>query len=332
MTSSSDTKTSNSRWPFLDIAVLLPCYNEETTIASVIESFQTKLPEANIYVYDNDSTDKTAVNAELAGAVVRHEEKRGKGNVVRRMFVDIEADIYILSDGDMTYDISDIEVFIEKMLQERTDVLVGERHSEKGDSFPLYHVFGNKFFNKAASLLFGSTFQDIFSGFRVLSRRFVKSFPAVSRGFEIELELAVHATNLRIPVSEIPVTYHPRPVGSHSKLSTIPDGLRILRTLILLFVEIRPFLFFSIWAAIFSLASIVLGYPLVINFWETGLVPRLPTAILATGMMLIGFMALSCALILDNVSKGRHESKRLWYLSYGPVTSGDLKKKDNNAV
>jgi len=319
MTNHPDTKLSKSRWPFINIAVLLPCYNEETTIVSVIESFRAKLPEANIYVYDNDSTDKTAENAKAAGAIVHREKNRGKGNVVRRMLVDIEADIYILSDGDMTYDIMDIEIFIENMLQQRIDMLVGERQPESGLSFPPAHVFGNRFFNRAASLLFGSTFQDIFSGFRMLSRRFVKSFPAVSKGFEIELELAVHATNLRVPVSEIPMTYHPRPAGSYSKLSTVSDGFRILRTLILLFVEIRPFLFFSIWAVSFSVASVALGYPLIVTFKETGLVPRLPTAILATGLMVIGFMALGCALVLDNISKGRHESKRLQYLSYGPI-------------
>ena len=329
LTNSPDHKISELRWASIDIAVLLPCYNEEATIVQVIEAFRRKLPEARIYVYDNDSRDQTADRARSAGAVVHSERNRGKGNVLRRMFVDIEADIYILSDGDMTYDIFEIEVHLNHMLQQRIDMLVGKRQPEHGSAFPPAHIFGNRFFNRAASLLFGSTFQDIFSGFRLLSRRFVKSFPAVSKGFEIELELAVHATNLRVPVSEVPVTYRPRPEGSYSKLSTLPDGFRILRTLLLLFMEVRPFLFFGMWAICFGLVSVVLGYPLIITFKETGLVPRLPTAILATGLMLIGFMALACALILDNVGKGRHEAKRLQYLSYGLIPSNNVPRGKN---
>jgi glycosyltransferase involved in cell wall biosynthesis len=299
------------------MAVLLPCYNEAATIADVIGLFQELLPEAHIFVYDNASTDETAARALEAGATIRHERERGKGNVVRRMFADIEADVYVLVDGDLTYDVTDVAELVNRLLNGHLDMIVGARRPHDDRAFRRGHSLGNQLFNWAANLLFGSSFRDIFSGYRVLSRRFVKSFPAVSKGFEIELELTVHAVDLRVPVVEAPVPYRQRPSGSHSKLRTIPDGMRIFWTLFLLCKEVRSLAFFSAWAALFVVISLMLGYPLVTTFLQTGLVPRFPIAIVATGLMLFAVVSVACGFILDSVGKGRHEAKRLQYLRLG---------------
>ena len=303
----------------LRVAVLLPCLNEAGTIAEAVRGFQAELPGAEIYVYDNNSTDDTAAVARAAGAKVRHESVQGKGNVVRRMFADIDADVYVMVDSDLTYDTSQAGALVAQLVRDKLDMIVGARHAEAEGTFPPGHRFGNQAFNRAVSLLFGSRFTDIFSGYRILSRRFVKSFPSVSRGFEIELELTVHALDLRVPVVEVPVAYRARPSGSVSKLRTWPDGLRILRILILLSKEVRPFAFFAGWAALIATLSVVLGYPIVAVWLETGLVPRIPTAILCTGLMVLASLSLACGFILDSVSKGRHEAKRLSYLALPPL-------------
>lgn len=309
------------------VAVLLPCLNEGVTISEVVGNFQADLPNARIYVYDNNSTDDTAVRAAAAGAVVRQESVQGKGNVVRRMFADIDADVYVMADSDLTYDTSNTGALIDRLLAEKLDMIVGARQAQQNGTFPAGHRFGNRLFNRIVSVLFGSRFTDIFSGYRILSRRFVKSFPAVSRGFEIETELTVHALDLRVPVVEIPVGYRARPAGSHSKLRTLPDGLRILRNLILLCKEVRPLAFFSAWAALIAAVSIVLGYPIFVVWLETGLVPRFPTAILCTGLMIMAFLSVACGLILDSVGKGRHEAKRLAYLSLPPLPDTESRSR-----
>ena len=303
------------------IAVLLPCLNEATTIAEVVAAFRASLPGAAIYVYDNDSDDDTAERARRAGAVVRVERQRGKGNVVRRMFADVEADIYVLADGDMTYDYDQAGAMVRQMLEQELDMLVSARDADESAHRP-GHRAGNLLFNRLAGFLFGGEFTDIFSGYRVFSRRFVKSFPAVSRGFEIEAELTVHALDLRVRTAEVSHAYRARPAGSTSKLHAIPDGLRLLLTFLLLCKEVRPFSFFAVWALLLMAAAVILAVPLVITWLETGLVPRFPTAVLATGLALLGFLSLTCGTILDSLGRARHETKRLHYLSYGPRAPG----------
>ncbi|HEV2678223.1 MAG TPA: glycosyltransferase [Aliidongia sp.] len=296
------------------IAVLLPCYQEEATIAETVAAFAKSCPDATIYVYDNNSTDRTVERALAAGAVVRHESRQGKGNVVRRMFADIEADVYVMSDGDTTYDASRVGDLIDLVVRQKFDMVVGARVPQDEATHRAGHTFGNALFNRIADWLFGSEFKDIFSGYRAFSRRFVKSFPVITDGFEIETELTVHAIDLRVPVAEIPIPFGKRPDGSSSKLRTVRDGLRILWVLVLLAKEVRPFAFFAFWATLGAAASIVLAYPVVATFLETGLVPRLPTAVLAMGVALLAFLSLACGIVLDSVSRGRHETKRLRYL------------------
>jgi glycosyltransferase involved in cell wall biosynthesis len=305
------------------VAVLLPCFEEEATVAETVRAFRRALPEAAVYVYDNNSTDRTAERAREAGAIVRREARQGKGNVVRRMFADIEADVYLIADADMTYDAASASVLVERLIAENLDMVVGARVPRDRAAHRPGHAFGNRLFNRIAALLFESQFTDIFSGYRVFSRSFVKSFPAITGGFEIETELTVHAIDLRVPVAEIPVPYAERPAGSASKLRSVRDGLRILWTLVLLAKEVRPFSFFALWAALFAATSLALAYPLLVTFWETGLVPRLPTAVLATGIMLLSFLSLACGLILDSVGRGRHEMKRLHYLGCGSAAADD---------
>jgi glycosyltransferase involved in cell wall biosynthesis len=301
--------------PQPSIAILLPCYQEEATIAETVRAFRRARPDATVYVYDNNSTDRTAACAREAGAVVRHEGQQGKGNVVRRMFADIDADIYVMCDGDMTYDASRVNELIDGVAGANADMVVGARVAHDASTYRTGHSFGNAVFNRIARLLFGSQLTDIFSGYRAFSRRFVKSFPAITHGFEIETELTVHAIDLRVPIAEIVIPFGKRPEGSQSKLRTVQDGLRILWTITILVKEVRPFGFFAFWSALAALAAVVLAYPLLITFWETGLVPRLPTAVLATGIMLLSVLSLACGFILDSVSRGRHEMKRLHYLS-----------------
>lgn len=303
---------------FLDslaIAVLLPCHNEALTIARVVDHFRRELPSARIFVYDNRSSDDTAMVARAAGAIVRAEPWPGKGNVVRRMFADIDADLYVIADGDATYDPAAAPGMVKRLVVEHLDMVVGTRGNVYSDAHRAGHGFGNWLFNRLYRELFGPMFTDIFSGYRVFSRRFVKSFPAVSRGFEIETEMSVHASQLRMPVAEVETRYGAREEGSVSKLRTFHDAFRILRTFLLLFKEIRPARFFGTVAAVLALLSLLLGYPLVQTYQETGLVPRQPTAILATGLMLLAGIALVAGLILDSVARGRLEHKRLAYLS-----------------
>ncbi len=299
------------------LVVMVPCYNEALTIAQVVNSFQQALPEADIYVYDNRSSDGTAIQARAAGAIVHYEHAPGKGHVVRRMFSDIEADIYILVDGDHTYEANAIRRLVNRLINEELDMVVGTRSQAVDESaYRLGHRSGNLFLTGVVQCLFGKRLNDMLSGYRVMSRRFVKSFPALSNGFETETELTIHALELNIPFVEEPTLFVSRPEGSESKLKTFSDGWRILGTALLLFKEIRPFLFFSIHAAVLGAISLILGIPIVVTYWETGLVPRLPTAILATSIMLLAFLSLTCGLILDSVARGRREQKRMHYLNY----------------
>ena len=300
----------------LRIAVLIPCYNEEATIAQVVDDFRTALPQATIYVYDNASSDMTASVARAHGAIVVQETQRGKGNVVRRMFADVDADVYLLVDGDDTYDASAAPTLVDRLLSDQLDMVNGARRSEEEAAYRPGHRFGNALFTNLVSTIFGRQFQDILSGYRVFSRRFVKSFPALASGFEIETELTVHALELRMPVAEIETAYSERPEGSESKLSTFRDGFRILTTIVQLMKEERPLPFFTGIFGILAMVSAILTYPLLITFLETGLVPRFPTAILASAMMILAFLSLACGFILDTVSHGRREMKRLRYLEF----------------
>jgi glycosyltransferase involved in cell wall biosynthesis len=297
------------------VAVLVPCYNEAFTVAGVVKAFQAELPSATVYVYDNNSTDDTAAQARAAGAVVRKETLQGKGNVIRRMFADIDADIYVLVDGDGTYDASSALAMIDKLLDEDLDMVNAARDASEDASYRRGHRFGNRLLTGIVSHIFGNRLTDMLSGYRVFSRRFAKSFPGLSHGFEIETELTVHALELRLPIAEVRAPYGSRPPGSMSKLGTIRDGIRVLWTILVLIKEERPLPFFSLIAASLALASIVVTVPIFITFMETGLVPRVPTAVLATGMMVLGFLSLACGLILDTVTRGRRELKRLHYLS-----------------
>jgi hypothetical protein len=296
------------------VAVLLPCYNEEAAIAQVVHDFRIALPQARLYVYDNASSDRTGEVAKAAGATVVHEPLRGKGNVVRRMFADIEADIYVLVDGDDTYEAAAAPGLVETLCREQLDMVNAARRNTNEEAYRAGHAFGNLLFTKLVSSLFGKRFNDILSGYRVFSRRFVKSFPAVAQGFEIETELTVHALELRMPVGEVMTAYKERPEGSESKLSTFRDGFRILRTIISLTKEERPLAFFSAIGGALLLASLVLAFPLLLTYLETSLVPRLPTAVLVCSLAVLAFLSLACGLILDSVARGRREMKRLHYL------------------
>ena len=302
----------------LKVAVLLPCYNEGLSIRKVAADFFRVLPGARVYVYDNRSSDNTAEEARAAGAVVRSEAWPGKGNVVRRMFSDIEADVYVMADGDGTYDAGMAATMVQRLLVDHLDMVVGIRQDIYHDAHRAGHAFGNHLFNRLYRGLFGPLFSDIFSGYRVFSRRFVKSFPAVSSGFEIETEMSVHASQLRMPVAEIPTAYGTRQAGSASKLRTVHDAVRIMFTFLILFKEIRPARFFGILAVALWLAAGALMVPVFVTYFETGLVPRLPTAILATGMVLLASLFMASGLILDSVARGRLEQKRMWYMANAP--------------
>lgn len=304
------------------IAVLLPCYNEAAAIAQTIADFRAALPDATIYVYDNNSSDATCEVAAAAGAVVRAERMQGKGNVVRRMFADVDADIYVMADGDATYEAAAAPALVRKLVDENLDMVVGARKSEVEAAYRRGHRLGNALLTGMLARIFGRTFSDILSGYRIFSRRFVKSFPVLSAGFEIETEISVHALELRMPVAEQVTAYAARPEGSESKLNTWRDGFRILGTILRLFRYERPLQFFGVIAAIFAIMAIILAIPLFITFMQTGLVPRFPTAILATGLMILAALNGMCGLILDTVVRGRLEVRRLAYLSY-PAPSRD---------
>ncbi len=306
----------------LRIAVLLPCYNEEAAIAQTVAGFRAALPDAAIYVYDNNSADRTREVAAAAGAIVRSERMQGKGHVVRRMFADIEADVYVMADGDATYDAAAAPVLVARLLDERLDMVVGARKSQVEEAYRPGHLIGNRLFTGLLARLFGRSFTDIFSGYRVFSRRFVKSFPALSAGFETETEISVHALELAMPVAEVVTCYGARPEGSVSKLSTWRDGWRIAKTIVHLFRLERPILFYGTIAALLAASALILSIPLAITYAKTGLVPRLPTAVLVTGMMMLAALSFAAGLILDTVVRGRREMRRLHYLSL-PAPGGD---------
>jgi hypothetical protein len=307
----------------LGIAVLIPCLNEEHGIAAVVADFRKALPSAEIFVYDNASTDRTREVARAAGAIVREEPRRGKGNVVRRMFADVEADIYLLVDGDGTYDASAAPAMIERLLSDHLDMVIATRLDPEGEIFRKGHKAGNQGFARLIGILFGSQLTDVFSGYRAMTRRFVKSFPGYSTGFEIETELSIHALSIRIPMVEMPAPFGHRAAGSESKLSTFRDGMRILRIVFVFLKDVRPLLFFASLALMFAIVSLALAAPVIATYLETGLVPRFPTAILATGVMLVAFLFAACALILDSVASMRWEAKRNAYLQE-PLTPPEL--------
>ena len=298
----------------LSIAILVPCYNEEAAVGNVIDGFRQARPGITVYVYDNGSTDDTASIAENHGAVVRTEHIRGKGNVVRRMFSDIEADVYVLVDGDDTYDPASLNQMIDHLIDSHCDMITARRVEQHELAYRFGHRFGNRMLATITRWLFGRQSFDLLSGYRVMSRRFVKSFPAISSGFEIETELTIHALSLNIPMQEIETPYRERKDGGVSKLNTHRDGVRILSTILLFTKEERPFLFFSVLSVALILLSLMLGIPITIEWLETGLVPRFPTAILAASIMLLAFLSLTTGMILDSVARGRRESKRLNYL------------------
>ena len=302
------------------IAVVLPCYNEEAAIADTVAGFRAALPGAAIYVYDNNSSDRTVEIARASGAEVRTEKMQGKGNVVRRMFADVDADVYIMADGDLTYDPKAAPAMVAMLLSEQLDMVVGTRQHEAAEAYRGGHVLGNRLFTGLLSSLFGRSFTDIFSGYRVFSRRFVKSFPVLSAGFEIETEISVHALELKMPVGEIETAYGARPEGSASKLSTYRDGWRILKTIGTLYRVERPVLFYGSFAALLLIAGIVLAVPLILTYLDTGLVPRFPTAILITGLGIVAVLSFFAGLILDTVTRGRREMRRLAYLAYPAPT------------
>ena len=299
------------------IAVLLPCFNEEAAIGATVAGFREALPGAVIYVYDNNSRDRTREVAAKAGAIVRSEVQQGKGNVVRRMFADIDADVYLMADGDLTYDPKAAPAMVDQLLAEQLDMVVGTRRHDVKDAYRGGHVLGNRIFTGLLAGLFGRSFSDIFSGYRVFSRRFVKSFPVLSSGFEIETEISVHALELRMPVGEVETAYGARPEGSHSKLSTYSDGWRILKTIVTLYRIERPVLFYGGIGALLLALAILLSIPLIVTYVHTGLVPRVPTAILVTGMTIVAVLCFFAGLILDTVTRGRREVRRLAYLSLG---------------
>ena len=297
------------------VAVLVPCFIEQAAIPAVVHAFRAALPDAVIYVYDNNSSDGTAAVAREAGAAVRTERLQGKGNVIRRMFADIEADAYVLVDGDDTYDAASAPAMVGLLLRDGLDMVNGARVSEAQAAYRPGHRFGNRVLTGLTASIFGDRVSDMLSGYRVFSRRFVKSFPALSGGFETETEFTIHALELRMPIGEVPTPYKERPAGSASKLNTYRDGLRILRTVLLLVKEERPLPFFAVIAAMLLLVAAVVFAPVLRTYLQTGLVPRLPTAVLATGLVLLSFLSLTCGLILDSVTRGRKEVKRLAYLS-----------------
>ena len=297
------------------VAVILPCYNEEAAIGQTVAAFRSALPDAAIYVYDNNSKDRTVDYARAAGAIVRTERMQGKGNVVRRMFADVEADVYVMADGDATYDASAAPALVSRLIEENLDMVVGSRRSEVELAYRRGHRLGNRMLTGMLAQLFGRSFSDILSGYRVFSRRFVKSFPILSAGFEIETEISVHALELRMPCAEIETEYGARPEGSASKLSTYRDGWRILKTILNLYRIERPVLFYGNIGVILLIVALLLAIPLISTYAQTGLVPRQPTAILITGLGILAFLSFFSGLILDTVTRGRREMRRLAYLA-----------------
>ncbi|WP_343347744.1 glycosyltransferase family 2 protein [Sphingomicrobium sp. XHP0239] len=298
------------------VAILLPCYNEEAAIGATIDGFRAVLPDATIYVFDNNSKDRTVEIAGARGAVVRSVTQQGKGNVVRRMFADIEADIYLMADGDLTYDPAAAPEMVEMLWEQQLDMVVGTRHHEEQEAYRGGHVLGNRAFTGLLARLFGKSFTDIFSGYRAYSRRYVKSFPASSEGFETETEMSVHALELRMPTGEVATKYLARPEGSESKLNTYSDGWRILKMIGTLYRVERPRSFYGFFAVFLQALAVFLAIPLFITFFQTGEVPRFPTAILVTGMSVVAGLLFMTGLIVATVTRARKEIRRLAYLSY----------------
>ncbi len=308
-------QTGPSVMPLGRIAVLIPCYNEEVAIGHVVADFRAALPQATIHVYDNNSTDDTAASARAAGAIVRRETLQGKGHVVRRMFADVEADVYVLVDGDNTYDASVSPAMVHTLVADQLDMVTGTRVTDIAAAYRPGHRFGNAMLTGIVGWVFGNRITDMLSGYRAFSRRFVKSFPALATGFETETEFTVHALELKMPIGEVKTSYRDRPVGSASKLHTVRDGVRILRTIVILVKEERPLQFFSLTGLVLALLALAIGVPVIVEFLHSGLVPRLPTAVLAASLTLLCFLSIACGLILDSVSRGRKEIKRLAYLA-----------------
>lgn len=321
-TEQPESATNFDRSKQADIAVLIPCYNEGKTIAAVVKSFAQQLPTAKIYVYDNNSTDETARIAYDTGAIVYREPQQGKGNVVRRMFADVDADIYVLVDGDDTYNAKTAAEMIERLYSESLDMVSGCRVTDIKAAYRTGHRFGNKLLTGLVTTIFGKRTTDMLSGYRVFSRRFVKSFPALSRGFEIETELTVHALELRMPIADVETHYRDRAPGSSSKLNTVRDGIRIVYTIFLLIKEERPLQLFGLTSIALALLSVGIGYPLIEEFLETGLVPRFPTAVLSAAIMILAVTSFFSGLILDSITHGRREMKRLAYLRFPAPTEG----------
>lgn len=303
------------------IAAIVPCHNEEVAIGKVVRDLKAALPAMTVYVYDNNSTDRTAERAVEAGAAVRVEKRKGKGNVIRRAFADIDADIYLIIDGDDTYDAAAAPRLVSALREGPLDHVLGVRQDDPDNSaYRPGHATGNRLFNRLVSALFGEAVQDMLSGYRVFSRRFVKSFPALSREFEIETELTVHTMNLRVPTAEVPVGFKDRPVGSESKLRTYHDGLRILRLIFELLQHERPMLLYGVLSAFFAMVALALGVPVVLEFAQTGLVPRLPTAVLAATLALVSILLWVVGILLNGILRARQEVARLAYLRWAPPT------------
>jgi glycosyltransferase involved in cell wall biosynthesis len=322
--------SNQNRVPSTNIAVLVPCYNEEVTIGRVVEDFRRVLPQAIVYVYDNNSSDGTIEVARAAGAVVRSEPNQGKGQVVRRMFSDIDADLYVLVDGDSTYEAAAAPRMIDLMLAQNLDVVNGIRISSKKEAYRPGHRFGNWLLTTLVAWMFGHRTRDMLTGYRVFSRRFVRSFPALTSGFEIETEIIVHALEMRVLMQDYATEYGERPAGSASKLNTIRDGIRILKTIGILIKEERPFTFFFALGAVLLVAATAIFIPVFLEYLQTGAVRRFPTAILAVGMVLSAMLSMTCGLILSTVTLGRREMKRLFYLQYTKVTDPRLESAAGN--
>lgn len=315
LTSHRHATTHLAELQHLSIAVLIPSFNEEKGIGKVIEGFRQAVPTAEIFVYDNNSSDHTAEFAKQSGAIVRQEFRQGKGYVVRRMFADIDSDVFILVDGDDTYDPKIAQTLVEILLANGLDMINCSRVPTSASAYRPGHKFGNGLLSGIVKIIFGNQFQDLLSGYRVFSRRFVKSFPVKATGFEIETELTIHALALEMPSMEIPCNFQNRQEGSESKLHTFSDGFRILITIGNLLRQEKPLIVFSASSLILFVTSLILGYPIIDTYLETGLVPRLPTAVLAMGLVLAGLLSMACGLILDTVTRGRQEAKRLAYLA-----------------
>ncbi|MDB5596900.1 MAG: hypothetical protein JWM36_3861 [Hyphomicrobiales bacterium] len=302
----------------LNVTLIIPCFNEELTIAQVINDFRSAMPTLNVFVFDNSSSDSTAAVARAAGAQVISVSLRGKGNVVRRMFADVEADVFVMVDGDATYDAASVTSLVDKLIDDGLDMVVGCRQTRESEAEAAYrrgHQLGNRMLTQSMVQIFGGAFTDMLSGYRAFTRRYAKSFPALSKGFEIETELTVHALELRMPTGEVMAPYGARPEGSESKLSTYSDGWRILKTIGRLYVAERPLAFYAICAALIALISVTIAMPLIAEYLDVGLVPRFPTAVLSASIMVCALLSLTCGLVLDHVTRGRHEMKRLAYLA-----------------